>query len=263
MRWMELPQSEFEALPLTLEQCITIHREHFGIWPPRQPRSGILIFGYVKWPNDPTSRSDWWLTNLAFDRAPGPDPSIVGFSGLPPFDRADGIWQLAARAFIQLVEANGDYEKKWNRTAEIIQTVVDIAAEPRANARGRASLSKAMDLLECEPHQRGRSQLAFAWSEFRDVAHLLAARAYLRRYANEHSQSLASDSLLVLAAAYQDFGLTFRSQGQNESILSPKTLWRVPTWLNIRPIAAPPARPLREDQIRFLTSERRARKKAG
>ena len=64
----------------------------------------------------------------------------------------------------------------------------------------------------------GHSQLRGAWSEFRDVAHLLAAGAYLAheglayaRSANESSILnaiwIAPDAVLVLAYALQQFGL--------------------------------------------------------
>jgi hypothetical protein len=258
---MDLPQSEFEALPLTLEQCVAAHGQHMDS--PASERlhlwSDFLILGYMKWPNDPGSRSDWLAANVSFHRTPGQLPAHPWLPDPPPFGPSDDF-RVLFRAFQHLVEEGGDYKARWRRTAEVLQTVVDIAADHRAHARGTASISKAIALLECDREQPGRSQLAQAWSEFRDVAHLLAAQAYLLRQRDNRTASVASAPLLILAAAYQDFGLKFKSRGQNEPLLSPETLWRVPTWLSSGSIKAPPTKPLRNDQIRFL-SERRARKK--
>ena len=64
---------------------------------------------------------------------------------------------------------------------------VDMAFDERIALRRGASVSKAVDLCELERGLPGHSQLRGAWSEFRDVAHLLAAGAYLAHEGRAHA----------------------------------------------------------------------------
>src|SRR5262245_5669921 len=79
MRWMELPQSEFEALPHTLEQCVAAHLQHMAS--PASERlhllSDHLIFGYMKWPNDTCGQLDWSAAVAAMRESPGVDFRIL------------------------------------------------------------------------------------------------------------------------------------------------------------------------------------------
>lgn len=89
---------------------------------------------------------------------------------------------------------------------------------------------------------RGHSQLRGAWSEFRDVAHLLTAAAYLAHESIVHGLAaeeasilnsiwLAPDAVLALAYGLQVFGLQPKAIQKEQPILRPEKLWRIPgTW---------------------------------
>jgi hypothetical protein len=141
--------------------------------------------------------------------------------------------------------------------------------DDRITLRGGPSISKAIGV--CELHQKtpGRSQLAEAWSQFHDVAHLITAGAYLAHHgmAQEGGQGgsivdavfAAPDALLTMAAGMQEFGLNLKPFRQQVPILKPDTLWRIPPeFLSEKPFL--PSRRLTDEQIAFL-NERRAPKK--
>jgi hypothetical protein len=67
----------------------------------------------------------------------------------------------------------------WLLVSDIMHVIADMAYDNRVTLRGGASIAKAIDLCENERVMPGHSQLRNAWSEFRDVAHLIAAGAHL------------------------------------------------------------------------------------
>jgi hypothetical protein len=138
---------------------------------------------------------------------------------------------------------------------------------------GIGALAKpAFDQLAAEIRLPGHSQLRGAWSEFRDVAHLLAAGAYLAREALARAGSADESSILnavwiapdvVLAFAYglQEFGLQPKSVRKESPILRPNTLWRVPDDHKLKkPFVA--FRRLSDTQLEFLNSRRVGKKVA-
>ncbi len=80
-------------------------------------------------------------------------------------------------AFDRLTDEINQMQRKWLWVADIFQLTVDMAYEKRIVLRRGSSISKAIELCEVERGLPGHSQLRAAWSEFRDVAHLLAAAA--------------------------------------------------------------------------------------
>jgi hypothetical protein len=143
------------------------------------------------------------------------------------------------------------------------------AHEKRVEIRGGTSVSKAIELVADARGLPGRSQLRAAWSESRDVAHVITAGAYLAHCALERGDkravSILSPILLVpeivvaVAAAFQQFGLTTLPHGQKKPILDPETLWRVPP-SHVPEKLLLPIRILSQRQIDLL-KERRAPKK--
>ena len=89
-----------------------------------------------------------------------------------------GLSAVAKPAFDQLAAEISQVQRKWLLVADIFQMTVDMAFDERIALRRGASVSKAVTLKSKAGFQ-GHSQLRGAWSEFRDVAHLLAAGAYL------------------------------------------------------------------------------------
>jgi hypothetical protein len=107
-----------------------------------------------------------------------------------------------------------------------------------------------------------------SWSAYRSVAHLLAASAYLSREATKDrprnlspltAALLAPEAVTRLAASYQQFGFTYRSYRQEQTLFDPGVLWQVPVPEKLLPL---PKRPLSDDDYAFL-KERRAYRKDG
>ena len=96
-----------------------------------------------------------------------------------PIEMFGGMNAIAAVAFDRLMDEINQLQRRWLLTADIFQLIADMASDEQAVLRGAASVSKAVDLCEIEQKLPGHSQLRAAWSEFRDVAHLLTASAFL------------------------------------------------------------------------------------
>jgi hypothetical protein len=183
-----------------------------------------------------------------------------------------GISAVAKVACDQLTDEIGQVQRKWLLTADIFQLTVDMAFDQRIALRRGSSISKAVDLCELEQKLPGHSQLRGGRSEFCDVAHLLAAGAYLAHQGLAHSGSadqtsilnavwIAPDLVLTLAYGLQEFGLQPKPIRKESSILKPQTLWRVPDCHKPeRPFVV--FRRLTEAQLVFLNSRRVTKKVA-
>lgn len=119
---------------------------------------------------------------------------------------------------------------------------------------------------------RGHSQLRVAWSEFRDVAHLVTAAAQLAYEARVHALAeekatilnvtwLAPDAVLGRAYGLQVFGLQPKAIHKEQPILRLDKLWRIPdTHGPKNPFIV--FRRLSDEQLAFLSSRRAAKKAA-
>jgi hypothetical protein len=116
-----------------------------------------------------------------------------------------------------------------------------------------------------------KSQLSKDWSDFRDVAHLIAAAASIESHGRDRTGKeeasavltavmLVPEVVLALALAYQRFGLTFRPHGRDVPILPPETLWRVPD-AEDAPILPLLIRRLSDADLEYLSKKRRALKR--
>lgn len=187
-------------------------------------------------------------------------------------DAFGGLNAIARPAFDQLAAEIGQVQRKWLLVADIFQMTVDMAFDERVALRRGASVSKAVDLCENERGLPGHSQLRAAWSEFRDVAHLLTAIAYVAHEGLAHPRPsdelsilnavwIAPDVVLALAYGLQEFGLQPRSIRKEPPILRPHTLWRLPVCHKFgKPFVV--FRRLSDSQMAFLNSRRVAKKVA-
>jgi hypothetical protein len=179
-----------------------------------------------------------------------------------------GMNSVVDAALDQLSAEIGQVQRRWLLVADIFQVIVDMAFGKRAVLRGGPSISKAIDLCECEHPLPGHSQLRGAWSEFRDVAHLLTASAYLAheglaRAAHEASILksiwIAPDAVLTLAYGLQEFGLESKSVQKESLILNPDGLWRLSDSHKAeRPFII--HRKLSDAQLAFLSTRRASKK---
>jgi hypothetical protein len=222
---------------------------------------------HLAWPNDEERRNGFIATCLAlFNLA---NEALPDSKELAPYG---GVAAIAKAAFIPLLGEITQLEPRWLEVAEIFQLIVDMAFDDRAVLRRGPSISKAIDLCELERELRGHSQLRRSWSEFRDVAHLLAAAAILDLNSLVPAKkaeygailgpiTLAPDIVLALAYSLQAFGLNPKSIHKEQPILRSDTVWQIPsshTPENLFVIF----RDLNDEQLAFLSSRRSAKKAA-
>jgi hypothetical protein len=212
-------------------------------------------------------------TNVALFLAEGtPNPSTQSSSPAAQllnatFDLFGGLRAVADAALVHLLVALEASQLRWPRVADILQTVVDIHYEKRAVVPGGASLSKAMDVLLGYHAVPRRSRLAQDWSDFRDVSHLIAAAAHIATWQEPRGQGsiltpvlLAPEVVFELALAFQVFGLAYKPFSQKRSLLPAETLWQVSN-SNYEIRLPLPVRRLSDEDLQYLTSSRRARRK--
>jgi hypothetical protein len=267
MRIMNLPK--LSVGQRSADECVNTFLERLPGGEPLWPHVSILLTAYMSWPNDEQRRNGFvatCLTRLGISSEEGPKNPPLDSQVNAALERFGGMNALASVAFDQLSAEIAQIQRRWLLVADILQLVVDMAYEERAVLRRGASISKAIDLCECEQGLPGHSQLRGAWSEFRDVAHLLAAGAHLAHQVNARASAaekesilnaiwIAPDSLIALAYGLQEFGLQPKPIAKESSILRPDELWRIPA--NQAP--AEPfivCRRLTEAQRDFLNSRR-------
>ena len=273
MRIMHLPAVPIAAQ--THEECIELYFERLSANEAFRPDASVLLTAYLVWPNDEERRNSFVATSLA--RLSRPSAEVTADSADNStkslcLETFGGLSAVAKPAFDQLAAEIGQVQRKWLLVADIFQMTVDMAFDERIALRRGASVSKAVELCEVERGLPGHSQLRGAWSEFRDVAHFLAAGAYLAHeglaYAGSANELsilnaiwIAPDAVLVLAYALQQFGLQPKPIRKESPILKPNTLWRVPdSHKPEKPFVV--FRRLSDTQLELLNSRRVGKKAA-
>jgi len=271
MRTMHLP-----AIPMTAqsrEECIELYFERLSANEAFRPDVSVLLTAYIAWPNDEERRNSFVATSLA--RLSRPSGEVAADSAGDSrksisLEAFGGLNAIARPAFDQLAAEIGQVQRKWLLVADIFQMTVDMAFDERIALRRGASVSKAVDLCEIERGLPGHSQLRAAWSEFRDVAHLLTAIAYVAHEGLAHPGRsdessilnavwIAPDVVLALAYGLQEFGLQPRPVRKEPPILRPSTLWRLPDCCKLeKPFVV--FRRLSDTQLEFLNSRRVGKK---
>jgi hypothetical protein len=224
------------------DECVRIYLERLGANNAPWPHVSVLLTAYLAWPNNEDRRNSFVASclvrlRISSEKIATDEPSIEIRSDIA-LEMFGGMNAIANGALDQLSAEIGQFQRRWLLVADIFQVIVDMAFDKSAVVRGGHSISKAIDLCECEHKLPGHSQLRGAWSEFRDVAHLLAASAYLaheglaRDTAAQEASILnaiwvAPDAVLNLAYGLQEFGLTAKPVRKESAILSPEGLWRL------------------------------------
>jgi hypothetical protein len=239
MRIMNLPNLHTQLN--SPDECVRTYSERLQADNAPSPHVSVLLTAYLAWPNDEDRRNSFVASYLARVRAPAQklaNEPVTDSSANINFEMFGGINAIASAAFEHLTGEISHVQRRWLLVADIFQVIVDTAYDKRAVLRGGPSVSKAIDLCECERALPGHSQLRGAWSELRDVAHLLAASAHLAhqglaRAGAAHEASIlkaiwiAPDAVLALAYGLQEFGLKPKRKQKESPILSPEGLWRV------------------------------------
>jgi hypothetical protein len=271
MRRMNLPI--LPAVPDTLPETVNLLAERLNGQMMPFPRLSTLLIAYMAWPEDEGNRDGWMVVHLArLLHASGAKLSADagGAQTLRAFEIFGGLEALADAAGDKLQDRLMRIEGRWLHVADILQFVVDMANETRLQLPGGPSISKAMDLTQRHQSTPTKTVFVTSWSVHRHVAHVLAASAWLSREAcKDRSEPgsilaaalLAPEAVIRLAASYQQFGLTLISHGQHRALLDAENLWQVPVPPDV--LLPLPARRLSDDDLSFLTTERRARRKDG
>jgi hypothetical protein len=239
MRIMNLPSLH---TPLSsADECVRAYSERLEADKAAWPHVSVLLTAYLGWPNNEDRRNSFVASFLArlgmLPEKQADEPAMEPRTGVT-VEMFGGINAIANAALDQLLREIEQTQRRWHFVADIFQVVVDMAFDRRAVLRGGPSISKAIDLCECEHKLPGHSQLRAAWSEFRDVAHILTASAHLAhegmaRAGAAHEASIlkaiwiAPDAVLTLAYGLQEFGLEPKPVQKGAPILNPEGLWRL------------------------------------
>jgi hypothetical protein len=279
MRFMNLP--ELPVGPHSLEDCIRVYLKRLPADDALWPRVSLLLTAYMAWPNDEPKRDSFVATYLArfIQNSAGETSRDMSAANVPTsqdwvaFENFGGLGAVAKPAFDHLSEEIAQLQRRWLLVADIFQLIVDMAYDDRIDLRRGSSISKAIELCEIERTMPGHSQLRKAWSDFRDVAHLMAAGAHLAHEGivnatAAHEASIlkavwiAPDAVLTLAAGFQEFGLQPKAVRKEPPILREDKLWRVPPQhLQNKPFVV--CRRLTENQLEYLRTRRASKRYIG
>ena len=274
MRGMNLPKLPVPAN--SLEECVELYLERLSTDDFLRPDVSLILTAYMAWPNEEAERDSFVATCQARSiiaetgNGFGSVPKVAASGEAILAEKFGGLRAIANPAFDYLSGKIAHMQQRWLLVADIFQMVVDVAQEDGIVLRRGSSISKAIDLCELERGLPGHSQLRNAWSDFRDVAHLLTASASLAHKGLAHSASahqasilnaiwVAPDAVLALAAGLQDFGLQPKSIRGEAPILRPETMWQIPAH-------AVPEKPfigfrrLTQVQLDFLSTRRVSKK---
>jgi hypothetical protein len=275
------------APPSAINECLNLYKQRFEHGAMPFPRASQLLIAYMAWPNDLKNRNRWMATNMAL-LLTGRSSNVVEAPTEPStkahkrpskpqsrdqiaFELFGGLRTVADASLSHMMKKLEAIQQRWTRVADVLQMVVDIHYEKRAPIPGGASISKAYDLLLGYGGLPRRARLSKDWSDFRDVSHLIAASAFVALFGREQIERSGASAvmgavlfvpevILGIGLAFQEFGLTLKPYRQSVTILPSKTLWRIPK-LKQFPILPLPVRKIGKDDLKYLTTVRRARPK--
>lgn len=267
MRVMELP--EVPPRPSSWEDCAALYRHRLEKGTSPHPRLSATLLAYMAWPEDSQRRNQWTTTLEARAksfRAAGSQKDGVCRG---PYSAAEELGVVSEPAMDELDRRIRQAHVQWPRAADVLHMLVDMTYTMEAQIRGGPSVAKAIEVLEISQRTPSQASFRLAWSKFGNVAHLIAAAAFLADSVPKagskvqslifNSAWLAPDAVLSLAAGFQKFGLEQIPHGRTRPFLTPESTWRIP--VSAEPVdLVLPRRRLTAAQIQFLTI-RRARKK--
>jgi hypothetical protein len=276
MRVMNLP--ELPVGPDSVEGYVQAYLNRLQADDARWPQASLLLTAYMAWPNNEPKRNSFVATYLAqvIQNSGGETSRHLSAASAPTsqdwiaFENFGGLGAVTKPAFDHLSEEIAQLQRRWLLVADIFQFIVDMTYDDRFTLRRGPSISKAIELCEIERIVPGHSQLRKAWSDFRDVAHLIAASGYLAHKGladatTAHEASIlkavwiAPDGVLALAAGFQELGLQPKAVRKESPILRQDKLWRVPPeFLPNKPFVV--FRRLTEKQMEYLRTRRASKK---
>jgi hypothetical protein len=239
---MNLPQ--LPVGPGSVDKCVSLYLNRLPADDALWPRASLLLTAYMAWPGDEPKRDSFVATYLArfIQNSAAETSRDMSAANVPTsqdwiaFENFGGLGAVAKPAFDHLNEEIAQLQRRWLLVADIFQLIVDMAFDDRIALRRGSSISKAIELCEIERTMPGHSQLRKAWSDFRDVAHLIAAGAHLANEGIANATAareasilkavwIAPDAVLALAACLQEFGLQPKAVRKDSPILRHDKLW--------------------------------------
>jgi hypothetical protein len=221
-------------------------------WP--LPQASALLHAIMTWPNN-EERRDLFLSACAAKASGAADIGrhsregtedsttatrrVLTLAGMPI-----NLGGFADKVIDELEAEMATARTAWKNVADLMLTLARLHEDERT--RGGASIAKAKDLIDASKSGANRQRLEADWSKFRDVAPLATAAATLAATAVSQTRSknlgdllypifLDPASVLCIASIFQRFGLSLIPHGRREPILSPKSLWHLPTDIEIVP----------------------------
>jgi hypothetical protein len=185
---------------------------------------------------------------------------------------------LAQFATSALHDEIGRIQVRWARVSEIVHRHYDMSTGGHMQQRGGASVGKVIELIAKNSQAKGRgaTTLWTFWTEFKDVAHLILAAYLLSAEAKAQSERegwlqdtqlspyhvvmLVPEAVLAVGKALQEYGLEVAVHVRHDPLFDPNTIWRIPDWMNIEPLA-PPQCDLTPSDIRILNARRARRRR--
>jgi hypothetical protein len=166
-------------------------------------------------------------------------------------------------------------QHEWLRVADVVHTYYDLSEGRHQERRGGASIGKAIALVAANAKSWGTSEsnLWQLWSKYKDVAHLIAAAAFVcydARLKHRHNPfllplqalipfqivMLIPDLVIAVAIEFQCFGLESVPYSRTEPTFDPESLWRIPNNINV--MALPPQIRKVSTQDIYVLNARRA-----
>jgi len=249
MRVMEIPRFRRKIEIPDLDNFIrTRLSQTVVMW----PEQAIPLLGYMCWPNDGEARKD--------------------------FERTLRSWRGASETAPPTVPGKlGRIQHDWLRIADVLHVMCDLAEGRHQARRGGPSVGKAVTLVEAIAKSWGTSAASLwkNWSNYKDVAHLVAAATLICAEARIKSRNrpfdpfglsvnqivpfqmamLMPDLVLAVALEFERLGLSVVPHARTEPTLDPETLWRIPPDINVVPFPLP-IRKIRAQDLVVLNNRR-------
>jgi hypothetical protein len=200
------------------------------------PEQAIPLLGYMCCPNDTEAREAVVLTLRSWPEASEDDPPTIP---------------------AKLVRIQQD----WLRVADVLQRLCDLAEGRHQARRGGPSVGKAITLVAASAKSRGTSDASLwkKWSTYKDVAHAVTAASLICAEARKISRNgpfgplglsvnqiipfqmamLMPDLVLAVALDFERHGLSVIPHARTDPALDPKTLWHIPSDINVVPLPVP------------------------
>ena len=141
------------------------------------------LVAYMGWPNDDIKRNQWMTAVAA--------TALLQGENTEASDQLQPVRLLAEPALGAKATELEAFQDAWTAVADVYQRLIDMATEEGLVLRKGPSITKAIDLCQLDK-QYSRAQLERFRSQYRDVAHLVAAAAFLTSSENARAGSIFS-----------------------------------------------------------------------